>query len=199
MWKNFVDNLKKNASRDVPFLLNAVAFSLIFMALMFAIQPYVAHDPQSAEVEQSDKTLVTVHPGELVKLVKADSGKPVLLMMYASWCGYCKQLMPVIVDLKRSGALEPVETVFLSIDDQPRLLSRYLVHRGYAGAFTPYRLEQDLLHGSMDQFIEATGSHFRGTIPYVGFFNRDGKLVTDAAGVVDKDSLMKVVSHANEF
>jgi len=195
----YISLVKGNARKDARFLVNTLAIALLVLALMFAFQPYLGNDPKIAEVQKVDHSQITVHPGELKNLVQSKTGKPVMLVFYASWCGYCKLLMPTLVNLVRDHQLDDIDTVFISVDEQPRLLSKYLVHQGYDGAFTPYRLERDMLHGTMDMFTGATGSHYTGTIPYVGFFNRDGKLITDAAGVLDKQDILNVAHRAQNF
>ena len=185
--------LKVLASRDSRFVINAFAISLVILALMFAFLPYANNGgAKIADIKRVDKNIVTIHPDDLGKMVQSASGKPVMLVFYASWCGYCKKVMPVLVDMVRTHELEQVDAIFVSMDEQPRLLSKYLVNKGYDDAFTPYRLDRDIFHGSFAEFITSSGSHYRGGIPYVGFFNHDGKLISDASGVIGKQDVLSV-------
>lgn len=53
------------------------------------------------------------------------SKKPVLIDFWASWCGPCRMLMPVIEEL--AGELTDVKVCKVDVDDQPALASRFNV------------------------------------------------------------------------
>jgi thiol-disulfide isomerase/thioredoxin len=189
--------VKKTSSAQ--FVFNTLVFALVLMAIMHAFKPYVENDSRLDEVRAFEKQLVTIEAANLPSLVSSPSKEPVMLVIYSSWCGHCKTVMPTLVDLVRGGGLEGFEPVFVSIDDQPRLLSRYLVHGEYAGAFTPYRMERDLLQTSIKKFIADSGSHYRGSIPYIGFFNREGLLISDATGAVSRDDIVGIIKKIQRF
>ena len=185
---------KLDLKKDTRFLWNTLAISLLVMALLFAFKPYInVDDPQLAQIQHLDRNIVSIKAADLPGIVHSPSGKPVMLVMYASWCGYCKRVMPVVVEMVQDHKLDMFESVFVSIDDQPRLLSTYLVHKGYDGAFIPYRVDRNMVNGSFGSFTSATGSHYQGAIPYIGFFGRDGKLISDASGYVSKQNVLDIV------
>ena len=191
--------LKENSVRDLQFVFNAIVISLTVMAVLFAIKPYLGDDPRLEDIKRLDGNIVTIHPDGMENLVKPASGKPVMLMIYASWCGYCKKMMPSLVQAIENHELDTVEPVFLSIDEQPRLLSKYLVHQGYDILFIPYRLEMGISPGDFTAFIQKSGSHYRGTIPYIAFFKRDGTLYSDAVGGVDIKDVIKISSQVQNY
>jgi len=185
--------LEKISPKDIQFVFNAIIISLVVMALLFTFKPYMGNDPLLAEIKQMDKSIITVSPRDLDRIVQSSTGKPVMLFMYASWCGYCKQVMPMLVQMVHNHELDQIEPVFLSVDEQPRSLSKYLVYKGYSNAFTPYRLDRDFSFRGMSSFVMESGSHYQGSIPYIGFFNREGKLISDASGVVEEQDVLGVV------
>lgn len=52
-----------------------------------------------------------------------ESNKPVLLDFFASWCGPCKMLSPVIDEIAEER--EDIKVVKIDIDQQPELAAEY--------------------------------------------------------------------------
>lgn len=54
-----------------------------------------------------------------------NSTKPVLVDFWASWCGPCQMLLPVIEEL--AGELADVKVCKINVDEQPQLAVEYNV------------------------------------------------------------------------
>ena len=121
-----------------------------------------------------------------------------MLVLYASWCAYCHVLMPTIVTLIQEHQLDNVSPFFISLDTQPRVLSKYLVHRDYNKVFDPYMLDAGVfdadVFGNLANVLASNGSGYQGSIPYIGFFNVDGKMVAEAFGPVGRQQLLAMAS-----
>ena len=52
-----------------------------------------------------------------------ESNKPVLLDFFASWCGPCKMLSPIIDEIAEER--EDIKVVKIDIDQQPELAAEY--------------------------------------------------------------------------
>ena len=181
---------------DIKFLINTFSISVIIVAILVAFQPYLENEPRLEEVKQVERSLVTVKTEDLTRMVLSGGDKPVMFIGYASWCYYCRQVMPVVADMIRNHKLDNVKPVFVSLDEQPRKLSTYLVRNDYNKIFTPYVIDRGFL-GGIKATMQSTGSSFTGTIPYIGFFDRDGKIRAESIGIVGERQILTMAEKAN--
>jgi thioredoxin 1 len=56
-----------------------------------------------------------------------NSSKPVLVDFYADWCGPCKQMDPVLKQVKQE--LKGVKIVRVNVDKHPFIASNFHIHR----------------------------------------------------------------------
>lgn len=175
--------------RDINFLLNAAILALIIMAVIHAIAPIVAPPPDtSKEVQAYMADITPIRPRDIEKKLHVADGRGSMLVVYATWCSYCRKLLPGAVSLLKDEEMKGVQPLFLALDDDAADVAGYTVNQGYAGMYTPYIIQQ----GTSNELIGAlsvTDSNFKGHIPYVGFFGPDGKLVAETYGMVDKERL----------
>ena len=184
--------MPKISDKDWQFLFNAVVLSLVIMGMLHAFMPYISTpEARLEEVRATDRRIVTVKAADVPALLRNASGKPVMLVVYASWCPYCRKLMPTVTGLLRDHRLDRVSPVFLSMDYEPRELSKYLVRQDYHTLFIPYMLEQNIVNHRLSDALKTTGSGFNGAIPYIGFFDGQGKMVGELFGVVDGEKVLK--------
>ena len=54
-----------------------------------------------------------------------DSDRPVLLDFFASWCGPCRMVGPILDEIARER--EDIKVCKVDIDEQPELASRYRI------------------------------------------------------------------------
>lgn len=179
---------------DIKFLFNALALGLVVIAIIVVFHPYMVDDPRLEEVKQVEGKFLTIKPEDMPKLVQASGDKPVIMMLYATWCYYCRQLMPVIIQLMRDRELDGFTPIFISMDTEPRKLSRYLVHRDFYHYFRPYVLEMRPFN-RYEGYMRPMGSSFTGTIPYVAFF-KNGRMVVEVNKVVGRDYMLAMIARA---
>ena len=104
---------------------------LAALALLFSLYA-LKHDPKvqpHALVGKPlpDLTLPSLDSGQPVVLRSlATSGHPVLVNVYASWCGPCELEAPVLMDMKRQGA----ELIGIAYKDAPANTEAFLARVG---------------------------------------------------------------------
>lgn len=74
--------------------------------------------PEAAALEKT----YTVPPGKIVEYINRQPGKR-LVLIYASWCPYCRQIMPAVMDLAR---VRKSSVIAISIDRDRDSLIEYL-------------------------------------------------------------------------
>ncbi len=143
-----VDNSERMLlSKDGVFLFNAFGLSLIILAIILEFAPYMefGNNPNLEEVKRVEQSVERVYPKQIVSLLTTGEEKPVMLVFYASWCSYCGRLMPRILEMMADHQLDNVKPIFVSMDSQPRLFSKYLVKTQYYKSFCAENAARNLL------------------------------------------------------
>lgn len=117
--------------------------------------------------------------GLMNKLISTD-GKPTLLFIYASWCGYCKKQFPVVDALARTHGKD-FKLVALSLDNNPEALLRFLSIQQQPLSFEPLILASGA-EPDFENMLMSRGSNFTGGIPYTAIFTANGSLAGDFMG-----------------
>src|SRR4051812_31047904 len=90
----------KKYDRDIRFMVNTVACGLLFIAFLQAFGPYLGKpDPQQAEINAMIGRIVVIDADKVPPLLSRPDGKPVMMMVYASWCPACQRVLPDVADL----------------------------------------------------------------------------------------------------
>ena len=105
------------------------------------------------------------------------NGKLVLVNFWATWCGPCREEMPLLNRSRRELAGKDLEVVGIAVDDADAV-----------GAFLEDSpVNYPILIGGNDTLYQfGDGS---GVLPYSVLFGRDGKLLAQRAGSFTESSL----------
>jgi thiol-disulfide isomerase/thioredoxin len=80
---------------------------------------------EGAPAAAFDLALVGAAPGAPSRIsLAAQKGKPVLMEVFASWCGVCKRSAPHLAEAWRAHHTDNVTFLAVSVDDDPAAASR---------------------------------------------------------------------------
>ncbi len=156
----------------------AFVFALLALGFMHEIKPYIQPpDPLKPRIMDFAAEISVVGTEDVPALIKKSSGKPLMLVVFASWCGYCRMQMPDIIALKREGKLNHIDTLFLSRDYELYKLSEYMVHSGYYKDFKPQLVKDGMFSDTLTEVMRGAGSGYNGQIPYIEIYDAQGNRV----------------------
>ncbi len=156
-----------------------VLIAVLELAGVFMPETDIKADP--ALVSKFVNDIQPLRSADVIPLIKPANSKPTFFYIYASWCPYCRKLMPKVVEIIIDGTLKDFNVVMLSSDNDFFRLGNYLVAGNYAGKFTPYLLKRSNVQ-PLDKLLGQMGSSFDGRIPYAAVFDANGKLVSETLG-----------------
>ena len=190
-----------------PFITAKEAFVAIVVIYLTAIafnKPVPFIDmlvPPAPERKVSEQEIINFSPQ--IKDISAQqiadninsNGKPTLMVLYTSWCGYCKILMPNISTLKKEGKIEGINLLLISVDKERNKASKYKLEHNYDKVFTPYIMasedEEDLKN-----IIKNKNGNYTRAIPYALFFDSHGNLLEETIGIINKKMLLSKLENA---
>ncbi|GII94529.1 TlpA family protein disulfide reductase [Sinosporangium siamense] len=106
-------------------------------------------------------------------------GHVVLVTVWASWCGTCRQELPMLADLARRLRPRGLRVVGLNIRDSPRVAEAFLREIGISDAF-PHLTDPD---GRLALELGVFG------VPETYVLDRDGTVARRGVGPVDAEWL----------
>jgi len=178
-------------TKDIDFLMRTLVYSLMILALLHAFKPYygdTAAAPTSKEIAELSRKTTLIAPREVGDHL-ITSTRPTMLVLYASWCGYCKEVMPHIYELWKEGKINGDQMMVLSLDTQTNLLSDYLLTNNFNSMLGVPLMMKTGTGKTLRAVLRPTGSSHEGGIPYIGFFAPGGKLLQELPGVVQKHEI----------
>lgn len=116
---------------------------------------------------------------------------PTLMVVYTSWCPFCKKLMPVIIDLAATHK-NTLNIVSISIDEDPMAIKTYISSLNPMPSFPTYLHSSDNERALVQAFLYKNQLNFTGGIPYMALFNK-GKPVQQFGGFVEKNVLTEAL------
>ena len=171
--------------------MRVVVFSLMVMALLHAFTPYLSDSKAAVsrvEIEDLARQTQMMTPDEVVLQLKQAS-RPTMLVVYASWCHYCRQLMPSIYQLWNEKKIAGDQMLLVSLDEQFNELATYLLENRFNRMLgVPIMIKADN-KSALRIALNPLGASFSGGIPYIGFFGKGGQMIDEIHGAVEKNDI----------
>ncbi|MCE3255015.1 MAG: thioredoxin [Rickettsiaceae bacterium] len=126
------------------------------------------HQPESAT------------PSDVISQIENNLGKPVLLFVYTTWCGVCKQQLPIINEMARKFQKTDLKIISVAIDkniDAAGLID-YLQY--YQNIYFPpqYLLYTD----GLGDLLKQKNIKYNKIIPLTVLIDREGEIETRFTG-----------------
>jgi cytochrome c biogenesis protein CcmG/thiol:disulfide interchange protein DsbE len=116
--------------------------------------------------------LALTDTASLLERAKQPGARGLLVNVWASWCGSCREEIPLLMTLYKALAIEHVELAFVSAD-QPDGFARAVEIMGELHGPSPVLA---VTPGTIGTFKRALSPRWRGGIPATFLFDPQGKL-----------------------
>ncbi len=127
---------------------------------------------------------------------EVSSDVPTLVIVFASWCPYCKKLMPEVISLANEKK-ENLNVLAVSIDEDPSAIRSYVSSLPSLPPFTVHVNGTDNERSVVQAFLYKNKFNFTGAIPYMAIFHK-GKPIQQLGGYVEKSVLTQLLSNIEQ-
>jgi len=142
-----------------------------FLALLFLASGEPARSQGTMAV---DATVRPVTVAELQEIIRRDSGKVVLVNVWATWCKWCKEEMPGILELQRTLGPKGLAVILVSADDIDALENEVVPAARSMGIAFPSYIIRD---STEEAFIVGMSPAWNGALPTTFLYDRSGARV----------------------
>ena len=113
------------------------------------------------------------------------AGKTVLINFWATWCGPCREEMPMLMDLQRNYGATGLQVVGIALDDA----------QSASDFVETYGISYPILVGEADVFAtSAAYGNVDGVLPYSVLIDSDGIVRWQYAGIIQKNDITDLLS-----
>lgn len=121
--------------------------------------------------------VIFVKPSELVSKIE-QSTQPFALLVFTSWCPYCKKQLELLNSLSAEERKKLPEIYAVSVDADPTAYSNYIAKM--QNPFFATRLYSGTV--SLESLLQNYASQFNGGIPYTAIF-QNKKIIKELNGL----------------
>jgi thiol-disulfide isomerase/thioredoxin len=177
---------------DVPALATLLALGVAFAGCSRSSSPHAASGTTAVSSAAADTTgppLVPITAAEIQ--ARAAAGGPILINVWATWCGPCREEFPALLAVARAHRSQGLRLMLVSADfeDQAGAVRKFLA--GYGVRDTSF-----MKTGDDQAFINQFHSDWTGAIPATLVLDAHGKVVAFWEGRADSLRFETAVSRA---
>ena len=143
----------------------------ITVGLLLCLGGWLAACAPAKTVRVEDVRVTPVTAADIQKAVRDSGAKAVLVNMWATWCGPCREEFPGLVSVAHKYQGHGLKVLLVSADSAADLpaVKKFLAERGVE--FPAYlKAEKD------QEFIDGMGKQWTGALPATFLFDGTGKL-----------------------
>lgn len=144
---------------------------LIVWSVLWGLVVLLASCGPTKHVNVEDVHVTPVTSTDVQRLIHEPGAKAVLVNMWATWCGPCREEFPGLVRVAEKYNGQGLKTILVSADDtdQVAAVKKFLAEEGVD--FPAYiKAEKD------QAFIDGLGKQWTGALPATFIFDGNGKL-----------------------
>ena len=124
-----------------------------------------------------------VTAGEVHEMIRSTEAEVVIVNMWATWCGPCREEFPEYVEFAREYREEGARLMFVSVDEREKMpaVEEFLEEQGVTW-------QTYLKKGPASRFIPAMHGGWSGALPTTFVYRSDGSLATywEGAGTYER-------------
>lgn len=126
-----------------------------------------------APAPEANAELANVDADKLLARARRDDAHVhgLVVNMWASWCGSCREEIPLLLGLRQSFAAEGLDFAFVSVDEPQQHARAIELMKSWSGP-----LPVLVVNGSFGAFKRGLNPKWRGAIPATFLFDAQGKL-----------------------
>ena len=151
-------------------------FYFIILAMCLVLGLAVAGSASAA----SAKDVPQIDAGGLLKRIAGESGKVMVVNVFASWCPPCREEIPGLIAVRRTFPEKDVVILGISVDREPKALTNYM---------SEMKITYPVMLAKGD-FVERVGVT---AVPQLLIYDKKGELVVNHRGLVDEADLRKAI------
>lgn len=140
--------------------------------------------PEPGSTTPPGARLVPVSGPELIDRIRAREARFVLVNVWATWCGPCREEFPYVQRVTRAFADRGVDLVFVSADFDTEVEAAVEFLRAHDADLPSF-----IKRGSDQSFIDALAPEWTGSLPFTVIFDGSGQRVELWQGQVEEAEL----------